>query len=350
LMSRQLDARVKTFTLTYDDEGLPNKDADRQHAREVAQLFSTEHLERVITPDELIPAIDDIVTAFDEPYSGVMSTFFLTKLIAQHVTVALSGDGADELFGSYASHRLAEPILLCDQEGRPGAGEVETATNGLSPGDKALAAKLLNCADAAAARLQLCVRDEAAKRHIYSPRMKDLVADSDTRSLFRKLIAESDGADPINRMLYVDQLSLLPDQVLPFVDRLSMAHSIEVRPPFLDHRIVEFANALPGHMKIRNGCNKAVLKDAMQGILPNSVLSRPKEGFLMPINHWLANHHGSWLAHVLDSDRLARHGLLDRDAVTATIDGFRRNPENKTGDQLWNLVMFQLWWERYVAA
>lgn len=344
LMSRQLDSRVKTFTLAYDDADLPNKDADRRYAGEVARLFGAEHHEMVLNHDDLLPAVDRIVEAFDEPFSGVVSTWFLTELISRHVKVALSGDGADELFGSYAAHRLAGPIMACDASGQGGAPDL----GGLSDHDAGVAQALLQSPSAAAARLQLSLRGEAAKQNLYSARMKQLTAGADTERLIQRRLAASDGGDALNRMLQLDQEMLLPDQVLAFVDRLSMAHSVEVRPPFLDHRIVEFANGLSGGAKIRDGRNKAVLKQALRGILPDSVLDRPKEGFLMPINAWLSKHHFGWLSSVLSASRLGRHGLLDPAAVAALLSGFRDRPDNRTGDQLWNLVMFQLWWERYV--
>jgi asparagine synthase (glutamine-hydrolysing) len=149
-------------------------------------------------------------------------------------------------------------------------------------------------------------------------------------------------------MLHLDFETLLPDQVLPFVDRLSMAHSVEVRPPFLDHRLIEFANALPGSAKVGPGRTKHVLKQALRGLLPDAVLDRPKEGFLMPVNHWLARYHEGWVRSVLAPHRLRRHGLLRPAAVTALMDGFHQQPHNRAGDRLWNLLMFQLWWERYI--
>ena len=348
LMSRQMASRVKTFTLAYDDADLPNKDADRRYAQEVSTLFGTEHHERVISHHDLLPAIDRIVEAFDEPYSGVVSTFFLTELISQHVKVALSGDGADELFGSYAAHRMALPIALCDDQPPVEDGRVSVALRTLSESDTKTARDLMRSPSAAAARMQLTLRTEAAKQTLYSEKMKRLTGAASTERWLEHKMACSSGVDALNRMLLLDQETLLPDQVLAFVDRLSMAHSVEVRPPFLDHRIIEFANALSGGSKISHGRNKAVLKQALRGILPDGVLDRPKEGFLMPINYWLSRHHFGWLSSVVDAKRLAKHGLLDHAAVVAFLATFKERPDNRTGDQLWNIAMFQLWWERYI--
>jgi asparagine synthase (glutamine-hydrolysing) len=350
LMSRNMTARVKTFTLAYDDADLPNKDADRRYAREVSDLFGTEHHERVIRHTDLLPAIDKVIEAFDEPFSGVISTYFLTELISQHVKVALSGDGADELFGSYAPHRLAQTIMSCDQN----AGEEPTTTTAglpkLSAADANLARMLAQSPSAVSARMQLTLMTEGAKQALYSPRMRGLTAATSTEQLLRRKMESSGGYDPLNRMLHLDQETLLPDQVLSFVDRLSMAHSVEVRPPFLDHRIIEFANNLPAGAKISDGRNKAVLKEALQGILPNEVLDRPKEGFLMPINYWLSRYYMGWLSSILSTARLARHGLLNAAHVAELLARFKDQPDNKSGDRLWNIAMFQLWWERYVYA
>ena len=348
LMSRQGGGRVRTFTLTYDDDDLPNKDADRHFARQIAARFDTEHHERQIGHRALVPAIEHVVEAFDEPFSGVISTYFLTDLIADHVKVALSGDGADELFGSYAPHRLALPIALCDRPAgsRPTAAErAELAQMAIDPG---LAERFAAARDAAAARMAFALHDDAAKQVLYNPAMTAAIAGARTEDLIRARMAEAGTGDPVNRMLHLDFETLLSDQVLPFVDRLSMAHSVEVRPPFLDHRLVEFANALPGSAKVGPGRTKHVLKQALRGVLPDAVLDRPKEGFLMPVNHWLARFHEDWVRSVLAPGRLARHGLLRTEAVGALVDGFHRRPDSRGGDRVWNLLMFQLWWERYI--
>ncbi len=347
LMSRMGASRLKTFTLVYD-ERLPHKDADRHYARQVAALYGTEHHEHVVRPEDVVDRLEDILVAFDEPFSGVISTYFLTQEISRHVKVALSGDGADEEFGSYLPHRLAQPLAHAAADPRSLA---MMADDDLAPfgGDREILRAILARGDEAARRMAQYLADESAKRALYTPDMRHRTAAYGSEALIRRLYAESGTLDPLNRCLFVDFETLLSDQVLAFVDRLSMAHSVEVRPPFLDHRLVEYVATLPGHMKIRRGRVKSILKEAVADLLPDGLVDRPKEGFVMPINGWLSAQLGDYVRETLSPARLARHGLLDAAAVDALM---RRHQAGETAlaSRIWNLVSFQRWWDRYMEA
>jgi asparagine synthase (glutamine-hydrolysing) len=347
LMSRFSTKPLETFTLVYED-AFAQKDSDRAFARAVAEQCGTQHREHLVRFADVPQYADEIVTAFDEPYSGVISTFFITQMISRHVKVALSGDGADELFGSYRPHRLAEPLAAWRRLRGSGSnlgpdeiatlGDYATATDELE--------RIVSRGDEAAARMQQLLLTDAEKYKLYTPRMRELVGLASSEMLVREAYRRAGTDDPLNRALFVDFETLLPDQVLAFVDRLSMAHSVEVRPPFLDYRLIEFAATIPGRMKIRGGRVKHILKQAVGDLLPAGLADRPKEGFLMPINDWLVARLKPYLKSVLDPARIRRHGLIAPDAVAALIaeheQGKRRN-----GDRLWNLMMFQLWWEAY---
>jgi asparagine synthase (glutamine-hydrolysing) len=344
LMSGLGARNVKTFTLVYED-ALPNKDSDRAFARQVSAMYETEHHEQLVRYRDLPENLDAILGAFDEPFSGVISTFFLTSLIARHVKVALSGDGADELFGSYLPHRLAQPLA-----------DVATAGLDAVASEAALTAyerdrlrTMVGRGDEAAQRMSLLLADEAQKRALYSPAMRAAVDSASTESYLRSLYGDCRSADPLNRCLFVDFETLLPDQVLPFVDRLSMAHSVEVRPPFLDHRLIELVATLPGRMKIRRGRVKSILKDAVASLLPPGLVDRPKEGFVMPINEWLLQALRGFVTDALSAGRLKRHGVLEPEAVAHLLLRYYGG-ETALGGRIWNLVNFQMWWERYVEC
>jgi asparagine synthase (glutamine-hydrolysing) len=134
--------------------------------------------------------------------------------------------------------------------------------------------------------------------------------------------------------------------VLAFVDRLSMAHSVEVRPPFLDHRLVEFVANIPGNLKITGGRVKNILKNAVRDLLPEDLVDRPKEGFVMPVNEWLTEKLKGVVLDTLSAQRLRRHGLLKSAAVTALMDRYYAG-EARLANRIWNLITFQIWWERY---
>jgi asparagine synthase (glutamine-hydrolysing) len=348
LMSSLGARNVKTFTLVYGDN-LPNKDSDRAFARQVSSMYETEHHEQMVRFEDVPENLDAILSAFDEPFSGVISTFFLTSLIAKHVKVALSGDGADELFGSYLSHRMAQPLdivlknpALLDQAGPTGP---LVGYEGEWPSLRRLIAR----GDEAARRMGLFFADEVTKRSLYTPAMLEAIGNNSTEADLRMLYSECGSADPLNRALFVDFETLLPDQVLPFVDRLSMAHSVEVRPPFLDHRLIEYVATLPGRTKIKQGRVKSILKDAVADLLPPGLVDRPKEGFVMPINEWLLESLKGYVTDALSPARLTRHGMLDSQAVAQLLTRYYGGEAGLAG-RIWNLVSFQMWWERYIGS
>ena len=340
LLARLGHGRIKTFTLVYEDD-FPNKDNDRKFARAVAEQYGTEHHEHLVRFNDLPDHLDHIVRSFDEPFSGVISTYFITQSISKHVKVALSGDGADELFGSYLSHRVAAPLAAYmagrnDPESlRPFGGDLDRLETLAARGDEA------------ARRMGLYLADDTQKQALYSPAMQAAVGDRTTEGWIRALLQACDSDDPTNRALFLDLDTLLPDQVLPFVDRLSMAHSVEVRPPFLDHRLAEFACSLPGAIKIKSGRVKNILKDAVRDLLPADLIERPKEGFIMPINEWLIDKLGGFVRATLAPERLKVHGLFRPEAVSQMLD-MHLARRGRFGDRIWNLLMLQLWWERYV--
>ena len=346
LMSKIGGNRVKTFSLVYADE-VQHKAADQAFARKVARQFGTEHHEYVLTCDEVTNSIDAVLDAFDEPFSGVTSTFFITRLIARHVKVALSGDGADELFGSYLPHRLAQPLHYFQQlQGRLDSLTREERLS-LAPyhDQPEYLAKTLALGDEAARRTSLYLWGDRAKHDLLTPKMLALSGAANTEHMIRDIYRESGTGDPLNRALYCDFRTLLPDQVLAFVDRLSMAHSVEVRPPFLDYRLMEYAATLPGALKIKQGQGKYILKQAVRGLIPDEVIDRPKEGFVLPIDQWLLNNLRDFVEDTLAPERLAMHGLIRSDKVRAILDAHYSKTANH-GPRIWNLLMFQRWWEK----
>ena len=206
---------VKTFTLVYDD-ALPNKDSDRTFARQVSAMYQTEHHEQLVRYQDVPENLDAILGAFDEPFSGVISTFFLTKLISRHVKVALSGDGADELFGSYLPHRLAQPLAYAASHSTVLEGEGSDVALAPFECERARLRALLARGDEAAQRMALLLADEAQKRTLYTPAMRAAIGEVSTETDIRVLYRDSASTDPLNRCLFVDFETLLPDQVLPF--------------------------------------------------------------------------------------------------------------------------------------
>lgn len=349
LMTRFAAKPVKTFSLGYEDE-LKNKEADLYYARKVSEEYRTEHYEYIMSYRELTEEIENVITAFDQPFSGTISTYFLSKLITKHVKVALSGDAADELFGSYLSHRVAQPIYhfsrLYDK----------VKSNELTDPERALFASCdigfleelfsKSKGDEVKWRYHLCLFLDEEKERLLTANFKAQL-NGVTSFLFLKNIFENLTArDPLNRILEMEWNTQLPDQVLAFVDFLSMAHSVEIRSPFLDYRLVQFVATLPGVMKIRNGNVKDILKKTVESLLPEGIIKRPKEGFVLPIFNWMVEKLKDYSMDILSEERLQEHNLLNTDVVKNILQSYYSGNRNNAG-KVWNLMMFQVWWDRY---
>jgi asparagine synthase (glutamine-hydrolysing) len=321
LAAETAGTRIKTFTLTYEDYSTTQgKEQDRRWARWTAERYGTDHREETITCSDYPSAIRRILRAFDEPFAGVVSTYFLAEAMARHVKVAVSGDGADELFGSYLSHRMAFP----------------QAEKGTEPDWEW--------------RTKLLVLSEKEKRQLYAPHVLDELAGTSTAEHLRRAFDGLTASDPLNRILEAEFRGIFPDQVLTYADRLSMAHALEVRSPFLDTEVVEFVAPLPGRVKICNGETKHLLKKAALRYFPEEMVRRPKEGFLMPITSWVLGHLQPWVRETLSPERLRLHGLFDSAQVRQLLDRLREPGADYVDvNRVLVLAIFQEWYELYLA-
>lgn len=351
LMSQFSTQPVKTFALGYQED-LKNKAADLHYARWVSNHYQTDHHEYIMSAEELTCDVDQVIRAFDQPFSGTISTFFLSKLIAQHVKVALSGDGADELFGSYLTHRVAQPLhhyqrlFTRIQQGDLTAAEQEL----LLPCDIDFLHELFqqSTGDMALWKMALMPFADQDKEGLFSSQLLNNTIFTPTIDILRKDISTLKAKQPLNRILELEWKTQLCDQVLAFVDFLSMAHSVEVRSPFLDYRLVEFAATIPGQYKINQGRVKDILKQAVAPLLPTEILERPKEGFVLPVYHWMLNSLNDYCQSILSKARLTKHGLLNVGTVEQLLNAYLAG-ETKNASKVWNLMMFQVWWEEYFA-
>jgi asparagine synthase (glutamine-hydrolysing) len=329
---------VKTFTLVYSRESATaGKEADRHWARWVANRFGTEHHEEEVHFVDFPANLRRILTHFDEPFAGVVSTYFLSQLISRHVKVAISGDGADELFGSYRSHRLVQPLAAWPKY-IPG-GEFDAAT-----------LQSLHTHEDWQWHSRLLVFSDEEKYALYTPEFNERIGLLRTdEHMHAAEFADLTAKDPLNRILEAEFKSNLPDQVLTFVDRLSMAHSLEIRAPFLDTEMVEFAATLPAQMKIRDRVTKYILKQASARYFPAEMIDRPKEGFLMPITQWLRHDLQSYVRDVLAPARVQRTGVFDPTQVNSLVDRLYSSSDTDYRDvnQVYSLLVFHEWHDLY---
>ncbi|MFN8606133.1 MAG: asparagine synthase (glutamine-hydrolyzing) [Vulcanimicrobiota bacterium] len=329
--------KVKTFTLRYrPDSSTPGKELDLACARQIARQYDTEHYEEELDFSRFQDELPAILTHFDEPFGGVMSTYFLSRLIVKHLKVAISGDGADELFGSYLSHRLARPLAEFSRGKTDDLGHFQDQPDFL--------ARLAAPHDWEW-RSQLFVFTEADKRRLYRP---GCLPQADTSQWMRKVFDRCSAQDPLNRVLEAEFLTQLPDQVLAFADRLSMAHSLEIRTGFLDTEVMEFAARIPGRFKIHGQEIKSVLKTAARKYLPVEAIDRPKEGFVMPVNQWLAGWLLDYARQQLSRERLEQHGLFEPTEVDRIVNEFAAG-NAALANKVLSLLCFQIWYDLYFA-
>jgi asparagine synthase (glutamine-hydrolysing) len=338
---------LKTFSV-----GFPGRSFDEsRYFREVARVYGTEHHEFELNPDaELRDAIEDFAYYSDEPSAdaGALPVWYLSRMTRRHVTVALSGEGADELFGGYLTYqadRLARPFKLAPGGLRRFMLGALDRYMPVSDEKISLEYKLKRWIEGSWLH-----PDEAHFfwNGTFSPEQHRKIRPGWNGEGLRGL-AERLGLDSgtgVERYLRVDQNYYLPDDILYKTDRMSMAHSLEVRPPFLDHRIVEFAASLPSRMKIRGGKQKFILKDLMCGKLPDCVLTRKKSGFDIPTHDWFRGTLRGLLLDTLTAEAVEATGIFDNRAIQSLIRNHMERRIN-VGYHLWGLLTLFLWMKRW---
>lgn len=338
-------APVKTFTLAFADS--PEHKRDAYFARQIAERYATQHHECVMSSADLQSELPAVIRHLDQPFAGVISSFWLSRFMKQYVTVALSGDGADDLFGSYGHHRLVWPLAEM-QRGRGNGGSGSEVDLSFFKGREDFVKGLVQYPPWEW-RLAYGAFMEHEKEQLLTPLGRDLLMPYSTTGFLKEIYQRCDPrADELNKMLYLDVNTLLPNEILYFNDMLSMAHSMEVRTPFLDYRLAELACSIPGSLKIRNGKLKYILRKVAARYVPQEILDRPKEGFVLPKNTWLREGMSGVLNDVLSPERLSLHGYFKREPIASLIAEFMKGNDALTF-KLWTLLVFQLWYEDHLV-
>jgi asparagine synthase (glutamine-hydrolysing) len=353
-LMRELGASpLKTFSIGFADQTYN----ELGHARRIAERFETDHEELIIEPQAL-ELTETLIKHLDEPFGdfSMFPTYLVSKMARAHVTVALSGDGGDEIFAGYdhyQAQRMARfPLAAL------GGKIIGAAVNRLPPADKKKGAwnKLRRFTqgfdhDRRLRHLRwMMFLSDRAKSHLYA---KDLI---DQLGGIRPLRGREPFADYLDRAsrfdgltgeLYLDLKSYLVDDIMVKVDRMSMAVSLEAREPLLDHKLIEFAFGLPDDLKLRNGETKWVFKKTMERLLPKENIWRSKEGFSIPIKHWLKTDLRDLLEDTLNEDRIRRDGLFRPEPLRGMINAHMSGRENYS-HQLWALMVFHIWKDNYL--
>ena len=340
--------RLKTFSISFAGRSFD----ESRYFRQVAQIYGTEHHEFDLDPElDLRAAIEDFAYYSDEPSAdaGALPVWYLSRMTREHVTVALSGEGADELFGGYLTYLADRAVRPCRHLPQAARQLMRAALDRYLPvSDEKISLEY---------KLKRWIEgsgldpDEAHFfwNGTFSTEQRKSIWPGSNGNGLRALVdaLELDSrTGPINRYLLIDQNYYLPDDILYKADRMSMAHSLEVRPPFLDHRIVEFAASLPEHLKIRGLKQKFILKELMRDKLPAAVIRRKKTGFDIPAHDWFRGPLRPMLREALSQEAVNATGIFDGSAVDALIRDHMERRVN-VGYHLWGLLTLFLWMKRW---
>lgn len=364
LMQSQSSRPVKTFTIGFHEEGYN----EAEHAHAVARHMGTEHTELYVRSEEALAVIPQLPGLYDEPFadSSQIPTFLVSRLAREHVTVSLSGDGGDELFGGYNRYLWAQDIWRrvgwMPQSIRAAVAGVLTT---LPPAAWNVAFKRFG--RMLPARLRYA--NPGDKLH----KLADILAVRSPEEIYWGLVSHwkqpaqivkggtepatvltdssqwADVPDLSHRMMYLDTVTYLPDDILVKVDRAAMGVSLETRVPLLDHRVMEFAWSLPPSMKMRGGQSKWLLRQLLYHHVPKELIERPKMGFGIPLDVWLRGPLRSWAEDLLDPARLGREGYFQPEQIG------NKWREHMAGQRnwsyyLWDVLMFQAWLESTSSA
>jgi len=355
LMQNMSDRPIKTFTIGFQEEGYN----EAVHAKSVAQHLGTEHTELYVTAEEAMSVIPKLASIYCEPFadSSQIPTFLVSKLAKQHVTVSLSGDGGDELFCGYNRYIMTNnmwkklsilpvPLRVMIAKGLTSLSpHTWNNLNKFIPGSRHynnIGGLLHKGAGVLASRTVEELYLGLVSHHSNPSEL--VIRGQEPSTLLTDNSPDLTGLDDVQRMMALDMVTYLPDDILVKVDRAAMAASLETRVPFLDHRVVEFAWTLPMAIKNLNGQSKWPLRQILYKYVPKELIERPKMGFGVPIDSWLRGPLRDWAETLLDESRLRKEGYFYPSPIR------KKWEEHLSGQRnwqhfLWNILMFQSWLE-----
>jgi asparagine synthase (glutamine-hydrolysing) len=353
LMQTQSNRPVKTFSIGFNEAGYN----EAVYAKAVAKHLGTDHEELYASSRQALDLIERLPTLYDEPFSdsSQLPTFLVSQLARQHVMVSLSGDAGDELFCGYNRYRVAagswRKLSLLPMSARK---ILARGINGISPSRWNRMASMWpagglpdNLGDRLHKGAQVLSSgslDEFYRRlvsHWDDP--ASVVIDGDEPpTLLTEHALDSSGLSPVQKMMALDMLTYLPDDILTKIDRAAMGLGLETRIPFLDHRVVEFAWSLPQDLKLRDGQTKWILRQALYRYIPMALIERPKMGFGVPLGEWLRGPLREWAESLINVARLQREGYFHAQPIWAKWLEHLSGRHN-WAHHLWDILMFQLW-------
>ncbi|KGX86760.1 asparagine synthase (glutamine-hydrolyzing) [Pontibacillus litoralis] len=339
-MAREFNPNIKTFSVGFEREGFSEIDV----AKETADKLGVENISYIISPEEYVQKLPKIMWHMDDPLAdpACVPLYFVAREARKHVTVVLSGEGADELFGGYNIYR--EPESLKMFESMPGAmkGLLAKVANVMPEGVKGKSflergtTPLRNRYIGNAKMFE-----EAEKKQL----LKDYHPNSTYQSITKKLYNQAESYHPVNQMQYIDIHTWMRGDILLKADKMTMANSLELRVPFLDKEVFNVAREIPVDLKIADGTTKSILRKAARGIVPDHVLDRKKLGFPVPIRHWLKNELYDWAKQLIQTSETGH--LLEKQYIRQLLEDHVQG-KGDYSRKIWTVLMFMLWHQIYI--
>ena len=343
LMSKVMSRPVKTFSIGFEEEEY----SELPYARQVAAHFGTDHCEFLVRPD-LISVLPQLVWAYDEPFAdaSMLPTYYVSKLAREHVTVVLTGDGGDEIFGGYTRYEREMSINRIPAFLRAFMGFGSRLMPEGMRGKKRLG--MLRY-DPATRYAQLFTPFHSDGRPaMYTPEYFALVGEHDPYARLINQFRHIAHLDTVRQLQYVDVRAYLTDDILVKVDKASMFNSLETRSPLLDQHLAEYVSSLPSAITTRKGVLKYLLKKAAADILPAEILQRPKQGFAVPIKHWFRGDLTNYAHDLLDSARARQRGIFNPQFVRSLLHAHTHTRLVNHSDAIWALLCLELWFQVYM--
>lgn len=348
MMSQLSETPVKTFSIGFNEDSFD----ELKFARVAAKHFKTEHHEFVVTPD-LVEIVDDLVWHFDEPFadSSALPTYMVSKMARDFVTVVLSGDGGDELFAGYTRY-------VTDKK-RSGFANLpkfvrqnflQKISENLPHGAKGKNFLYNTSLDAVERYIDSVSHFNNLNRNeLYSTEFRTKLNGNfgKASNLYKEIADSVLSENATDKLLYLDSKTYLPSDILTKVDRMTMATSLEARVPLLDHELIEFVQTIPAELKLKGNETKYIFKKAMEGIVPNEILYREKQGFGVPIGEWINSQLKSRIHETLLEKKTLERGYFDEKYIKILLDEHTRNRRDHS-HSLWILWMLELWHREFV--
>ncbi|MBK9529104.1 MAG: asparagine synthase (glutamine-hydrolyzing) [Acidobacteria bacterium] len=345
--------KVKTFSIGFEEDSFD----ESKYARQVSHHLGTEHYEATLSVGTAADLITEIGTWLDEPLSdgSLIPTFMLSRFVRHHVTVALGGDGGDELFAGYPmyfGHKVAE--MYSAVPGFIRSGMIEPVVKNLPVSTKNLSFEYRAKRFVRSSNYDLITRHHSwfgsfsieEQTALLTPEVREQTSNDIYRGA-REMLEQCDATNEIEQMQYLDMNFYMAEDILTKVDRASMAVSLETRAPFLDPRIGQFAASVPLDYKLRGSKGKYILKKSLEGLLPDEILHRKKKGFGIPIAEWLKGRLSPLMHDLLAPERLKEQGLFNAEYVQILIAEHEKGIASHH-KQLWTLLVFQLWYDNFL--